>query len=199
MTGSPWRGRIGIYLRIMQRLILSALFAILLSAPVAADQTDTRLEPLFAELKAAASITDARYIEREIWAIWSHHGSNAEIDLRFQRGVLLMNAGRLEEATRIFSKIVEIDPDFAEAWNKRATLLYLTGDLAGSVRDIERTLALEPRHFGALSGLGLIYEQIESADGAIKAFTAALEINPHMPWIVERLEALEEEQEGEPL
>ena len=110
-----------------------------------------------------------------------------------------MNAGRLEEATRIFSKIVEIDPDFAEAWNKRATLLYLTGDLAGSVRDIERTLSLEPRHFGALSGLGLIYEQIESADGAIKAFTAALEINPHMPWIVERLEALEEEQEGEPL
>ncbi|WP_051285087.1 tetratricopeptide repeat protein [Nisaea denitrificans] len=183
----------------MRRLILAALFAIFLSSPVSADQTDTRLDPLFAELKAAASITDALYVERQIWAIWSQHGSDAEIDLRFQRGILLMNAGRLEEAARIFSTIVEIDPEFSEAWNKRATLLYLMGDVVGSVRDIERTLALEPRHFGALSGLGLIYEQIESADGAIRAFTAALEINPHMPWIVERLEALEKLREGEPL
>lgn len=183
----------------MRRLILAALFAIFFSAPVAADQTDTRLDSLFAELKSAASITDARYIEREIWAIWSQHGSDAEIDLRFQRGVMLMNAGRLKEAARVFSTILEVDPEFAEAWNKRATLLYLMGDVAGSVRDIERTLALEPRHFGALSGLGLIYEQIESADGAIKAFTAALEINPYMPWIAERLEALEAQLEGEPL
>lgn len=183
----------------MQRLILAALFAIFLAFPILADQTDTRLDPLFADLKTASSTTDARYIEREIWAIWSQHGSDAEIDLRFQRGIFLMNAGRLEEASRIFSTIVEIDPDFAEAWNKRATLLYLMGDLPGSVRDIERTLALEPRHFGALSGLGLIYEQIESADGAIKAFSAALEINPHMPWIVERLDALEEQKAGKPL
>lgn len=183
----------------MLRLILAALFAILIAAPVTADQTDTRLDPLFAELKTAASVTDARDIEREIWAIWSQHGSDAEIDLRFQRGILLMNAGRLEEAIRIFSMILEIDPEFSEAWNKRATLLYLTGDFSGSVRDIERTLALEPRHFGALSGLGLIYQHIESTDGAIKAFTAALEINPHMPWIVERLEALEEQKAGKPL
>lgn len=183
----------------MLRLILAALFAIALSAPVSADQTDIRLDPLFAELKTAASLTDALSVEREIWALWSRHGSDAEIDLRFQRGVLLMNAGRLEEATRIFSTIIEIAPEFSEAWNKRATLLYLTGDVAGSVRDIERTLALEPRHFGALSGLGMIYEQIESADGAIKAFTAALEINPHMPWIIERLAALEEQKAGKPL
>ncbi|MEO9904451.1 tetratricopeptide repeat protein [Nisaea sp.] len=183
----------------MLRLILAALFAIFLSPPVLADQTDTRLDPLFADLKSAASAAEARPIEREIWAIWSQHGSDAEIDLRFQRGVFLMNAGRLEQAIGIFRTILEVDPDFAEAWNKRATLLYLTGDLAGSVRDIERTLALEPRHFGALSGLGLIYEQIESADGAIKAFTAALEINPHMPWIVERLDALEELKAGKPL
>lgn len=183
----------------MQRLIFAALFAICFAGPVRADQTDARLEPLFVELKTATSITDARYIEREIWEIWSTHGADAEIDLRFQRGVLLMNAGRLEEAIRIFSTIIEIDPEFAEAWNKRATLLYFTGDFAGSVRDIERTLALEPRHFGALSGLGLIYQQIDSADGAIKAFAAALEINPHMPWIAERLDALEEEKAGEPL
>lgn len=183
----------------MSRWVLAAIVLLICSAPVPADQTDARLEPLFVELKTATSITDARYIEREIWQIWSTHGSDAEIDLRFQRGVLLMNAGRLEEAVRIFSTIIEIDPDFAEAWNKRATLLYFTGDFAGSVRDIERTLALEPRHFGALSGLGLIYQQIDSADGAIKAFAAALEINPHMPWIAERLDALEEEKAGEPL
>ena len=176
-----------------------ALFAIFLSSPVSADQTDMRLDPLFAALKSAASVAEARPIERKIWAIWSRHGLDAEINLRFQRGVLLMNVGRLEQAIRVFSTILEADPNFAEAWNKRATLLYLTGDLVGSVRDIERTLALEPRHFGALSGLGLIYKQIESADGAIKAFTAALEINPHMPGIMKHLDALQELKAGKPL
>ena len=142
---------------------------------------------------------EARPIERKIWSIWSQHSLDAEINLRFRRGVLLMNAGRLDQAIRVFSTILEADPTFAEAWNKRATLFYLTGDLAGSVRDIERTLALEPRHFGALSGLGLIYKKIESVDGAIKAFSAALEINPHMPRIVEHLDALQELKAGKPL
>ena len=183
----------------MLRPILAALFAIFLSLPVSADQTDIRLDPLFAALKSAASAAEARPIERKIWSIWSQHSLDAEINLRFRRGVLLMNAGRLEQAIRVFSTILEADPTFAEAWNKRATLFYLTGDLAGSVRDIERTLALEPRHFGALSGLGLIYKKIESVDGAIKAFSAALEINPHMPRIVEHLDALQELKAGKPL
>ncbi|WP_420403787.1 tetratricopeptide repeat protein [Nisaea sp.] len=183
----------------MRNLFLAAILAFLSAAPAAADQTDPRLDPLFAELKAAPSDTEARHIEREIWVIWSEHGADVEAEMRFNEGLLLMNAGHLEQAIRLFSIVIEVAPDFAEAWNKRATLLYFTGDFAGSVRDIERTLALEPRHFGALSGLGLIYQQLESVDGAIKAFTAALEINPHMPHIKERLAMLKEQMAGKPL
>jgi len=183
----------------MRNLVLAAILVLLSAAPAPADQTDARLDPLFAELKTATSETDARYIEREIWGIWSEHGADAEAEMRFREGLILMNAGQLEQAIRLFSIVIEVAPDFAEAWNKRATLLYFTGDYAGSVRDIERTLALEPRHFGALSGLGLIYQQLDSADGAIRAFRAALEINPHMPHIRERLDALLEEKAGKPL
>lgn len=183
----------------MRNLLLVALILLSCAAPAAADQNDPRLDPLFEELKTVTSVTDARYIEREIWGIWLELDADVEAEMRFNEGLLLMNAGQLEHAIRIFSTVIEVVPDFAEAWNKRATLLYFTGDFAGSVRDIERTLALEPRHFGALSGLGLIYQQLESPDGAIKAFTAALEINPNMPHIRERLDALKEEKAGKPL
>lgn len=183
----------------MRSLLFAAISILLCSVGAQADQRDPRLDPLFEELKAAPSETDARYIEREIWGIWSEHGADVEAEMRFNEGLLLMNAGRLEQAIRLFSIVIEVAPEFAEAWNKRATLLYFTGDYAGSVRDIEQTLALEPRHFGALSGLGLIYQQLESPDGAIKAFQAALEINPHMPHIKERLDMLTEEKAGKPL
>lgn len=183
----------------MRSFLLAAIVAFLTAFQAVADQRDPRLDPLFAELKTATSVTDARYIEREIWGIWSEHGADVEAEMRFNEGMLLMNAGHLERAIRMFSVVIDVAPDFAEAWNKRATLLYFTGDYAGSVRDIERTLALEPRHFGALSGLGLIYQQLESPDGAIKAFRAALEINPHMPHIKERLDTLTEEKAGKPL
>lgn len=183
----------------MRLIFFVLLLFSLTAAGAAADQRDARLKPLFKALKSSSSEEEAQFIERQIWGIWSSHGRGDEIDLRFRRGLLLMNAGHVDEAIKMFSQIVEIDPDFAEAWNKRATLRYMKGDLAGSVRDIEHTLSLEPRHFGALSGLGLIYDEIDSVDGAIKAFTAALEINPHMVWIAERLATLKEKKAGAPL
>ena len=89
-----------------------------------------------------------------------------------------MVPGGYERSLAIFNRIIAKAPDFAEGWNKRATVLYLLGDLEGSVRDIEATLALEPRHFGALAGLGLIYRAIEKPESALKAFEKVLEINP---------------------
>lgn len=182
----------------MSRLLLVLSILLFSGSASVADQRDARLEPLFTALKSS-SAQEAPFIERQIWSIWSRHGGDDEINMRFQRGVVLMNSGQIDRAIGIFSRIVEIDPDFAEAWNKRATLLYMSGDFSGSVRDIQRTLSLEPRHFGALSGLGLIYSELDSTEGAIKAFTAALEINPHMPWIEERLAVLEERRDGEAL
>ncbi|MFQ5902310.1 MAG: tetratricopeptide repeat protein [Candidatus Binatia bacterium] len=92
-----------------------------------------------------------------------------------------MSRRNYEEALVSFNKVVEADPDFAEGWNKRATVYYLMGEFVASVRDIERTLTLEPRHFGALSGLGLIYLALGEDRLALEAFEAALKVNPHLP------------------
>ena len=89
-----------------------------------------------------------------------------------------------------------LEPDFAEAWNKRATVHYLMGDYVASVHDIQQTLALERRHFGALSGLGMIYEAIGRPSAALRSFEAALAINPHLDATRQRIEELRRELEG---
>ncbi len=96
------------------------------------------------------------------------------------QGIEAMSRGNYEAALSAFSRVVEAEPDFAEGWNKRATVYYLMGDFGASVRDVERTLTLEPRHFGALSGLGLIYLVVGEDLPALKAFEAALEVNPYL-------------------
>jgi tetratricopeptide (TPR) repeat protein len=93
-----------------------------------------------------------------------------------------------------FSEVIKLEPDLAEAWNKRATVYYLMGEYEASVRDIERTLALESRHFGALSGLGFIYLSHGEDRAAIEAFEAALEINPYLPGARTRVEELRRRQ-----
>ena len=101
--------------------------------------------------------------------------------------------GGYDGALKIFNQIVIVAPDFSEAWNKRATVLYLMGDFAGSVRNIESTLALEPRHFGALSGLGLIYRAIDKPESALKVFEKTLEIHPRSANAREQIRQIREE------
>ena len=101
---------------------------------------------------------------------------------------MAMAEARLQAALERFDRMVEQAPDFAEGWNKRATVHYLMGDYRASVRDIQRTLGLEPRHFGALSGLGLIYDAIDQPAAALRSFEAAVAINPHLGSIKERIE-----------
>ncbi len=171
------------------------LGAVLLPVAGQADQTSAELNDLFARLKASGDAPGAADIEGRIWAIWIHRGV-AEVDRDMAHGIIAMQQGDLEAALSRFDDVVERAPDFAEGWNKRATVYYLMGDFDASVADIKRTLALEPRHFGALSGMGLIYDALGEPAAAVKVWEKALEINPHMPNIRRRIDQIRAEGKG---
>lgn len=149
--------------------------------PAAADQRDPRLDGLFADLQRTGSMSEAETIVAEIWIRWTAFDSDSRASSLMAVGMQMMGDGRLESAERVFTELVGIHPDHAEAWNKRATVRFMRGDDAGSRRDIARVIELEPRHFGALSGLGMINVRRGDLTGALQAFEAALRVNPHMP------------------
>jgi len=192
---------IGYHIYIMKTMhpcaMLTLFFTVFASAAMA-DQNDPRLSPLFEKLKVAPDFAAAHEIEINIWHIWSK-ANTAGGGVLFRQGVQYMNDGENEKALVNFNALVEIEPEFAEGWNKRATLHYAMGNFDGSVADIQRTLTLEERHFGALSGLGLIYDAMDRKEAAVKAFRAALGIHPNMESIRRRVEELIEETEGIPL
>ncbi len=158
-----------------------ALAALLSAAmPLSADQSAPELDGLFQQLRGAADAAQAQAVEARIWALWSESG-DPRVDALLARGTAAMEAGDLERAVALFSTAVERAPRFAEAWNKRATARYLMRDFAASVDDIRRTLALEPRHFGAVSGMGLIFLERGDLRGALDAFERVLEIHPQSP------------------
>jgi tetratricopeptide (TPR) repeat protein len=163
-----------------------ALCVLLGATPLAASQRDPRLPRLFARLALVSSGEEARRIESQIWGIWSESGS-AEIDSLLLRGTQAMNQGDLDAALRSFSEAIERAPDFAEGWNKRATAYYQKGDYPASIRDVEVTLRLEPRHFAAISGMGLIYTELGADAPALHWFERALEVHPHLTGLRERV------------
>ena len=176
----------------MSAVVLSGLLGIV---PALADQRDGRLDSLFERLQATHDPTDAAALQQRIWQIWIE-SEDATSSQLMRRGMTAMADGDHETALDAFDDLVEQAPDFAEAWNKRATVFYLMGRLDESVNDIQQTLELEPRHFGALSGLALIYDAIENPQAAIRSLEAALEINPHLQGSKERIDQLREKVKG---
>ena len=166
--------------KIIVGLVL-ALFA-LGAAPSGADQKDPRLDKLFAQLKAATTLEESQPVEAKIWEIWTESGDQ-NVDALMAIGNSALNDEDYGQAYRAFGRVVQLAPNFAEGWNKRATVLYLMGRYEDSIKDIDKTLALEPRHFGALSGLGLCNAQLDREKEALDAFEKALAINPNMPGI----------------
>lgn len=155
---------------------------------------EARLDLLF-ETLAAGDEGEAARADMEIRRLWSRSGSDT-MDLLLQRGREALERDELTKAIHHFSALTDHDPDFAEGWNMRATAFFLRGDLGQALADIERTLALEPRHFGALSGLGVILEQLGREKEAMMAFREAKRINPHLANVAEAIERLEPRVDG---
>jgi len=158
-----------------------------------AGQTDTRLEDLFARLQTTADVAEAAQLTHFIWAIW-HQSDNERVDELMRAGLEEMTQRNYRGAIDTFSRMIDVDPEFAEGWNKRATVHYLLGNYKASVKDIDRTLELEPRHFGALSGLGLIMMAMDNDEAALQAFDATLAINPFADGARENIRRLTERQ-----
>jgi len=119
------------------------------------------------------------YAEQALWALWSRSG-DAALDALMARGVAEMQAQAYAAAIATFGEVVKRRPDFAEGWNKRATVYYLAGDYDKSIADCAEVLKRNPRHFGALSGLGQIYTALERYEEALAWYRKALEVNPNM-------------------
>ena len=160
-------------------------------AEMRADQLDT----LFARLYTSDGGDAAHAIEQKIWALWTTPDSPTAEAL-LQQATKAMNDGAPRESLSILNRLIGTYPDFAEAWNKRATLYYLMKRDDEALLDIQRVLDLEPRHFGALSGRGLIYQRQKKYSAAIEAFRAAIKINPGMDSVKDALKELEKLEQG---
>ncbi len=167
------------------------IWAGLCSGVALAGQEDPRLDGLFAQLQQVNGHAQAASIEAEIWQIWIA-ADNSEVENLMAMGVGAMRSGRLGAALFAFDAVVDMAPEFAEGWNKRATLYWMMGEFEESVADIDKTLALEPRHFGALSGLAMIREAQGRIDEAIDALRKAIAVHPHMVNGKQRLRSLDE-------
>jgi len=165
--------------------------------PAAADQQDPRLDGLFERLQGTPSAAEARVVEQQIWRLWLE-SEDAAIDRLMRQGVVAMRDQNYDAALRVFDRLVVQAPGFAEGWNKRATVHYLMGEWRASVLDIQRTLELEPRHFGALFGLGLIYDALEQPAAALRSFEATLDLNPHSESTLQRVQELRRQLQGRP-
>ncbi len=154
-----------------------------------ADQSDPRLDKLFFNLKVNADLGLSQQLTSEIWRIWSEHNKK-EINDLFQDGENAMYKKEYETALEKFNKIVVLAPNFAEGWNKRATVYFLMGDYHASLVDIEKTLRLEPRHFGALSGQGQCYFELQKFQSALNAFEKALAVNPWLYDVYRNIEIM---------
>jgi len=174
------------------RNLIAICLAVCFGATAAlADQKDPRLEGLFQLLQQTEDQQQAQVVQTAIWGIW-FEAPSASTGMLLKQGQAAMSGGDYGSALQSFDALVKLEPDFAEGWNRRATLHYLMGNYTLSIADVEKTLRLEPRHFGAMSGLGLIYDALGDEEGALAAFQEALKMNPHMPAIEARAAEIEQ-------
>jgi tetratricopeptide (TPR) repeat protein len=153
------------------------------------------LDTLFQALKIAPDDTSAKAIEDRIWTLWRASGSDT-CSLLMSRVKAATDAKNYDLAIKLLDAVIEIKPDYVEAWNRRATVYYMKKDFGRSLADISQVLAREPRHFGALAGLGLILQELGDDKRALEAYRRALAVHPHLAHIPDVVKALTEKVEG---
>src|SRR3979409_874634 len=155
---------------------------------VGADRT-RGLDFLFGALKAAPDEASAKHVEARIWSLWMQPPSDTAA-LLMVRAKAAMDAKQMDVALKLLDAVVKLRPEYVEAWNRRATLYYLQNDYTHSLEDIEQVLSREPRHFGALAGLGMIMQDIGDEKRGLDAFLKALAVSPHLDKVPELVKVL---------
>ena len=180
----------------MKNFFLIFLLYFLSQLSSLSDERDIKLNQLFIELKVNQS-NDAFIVEQEIWKLWSTHPTDMKLTARLEEGAQFVRTQQLSKAIEIFTEVIKLDQNWAEAWNKRATVFYMMGKFKQSQEDIDKVLALEARHFGALAGQGLVNIQLKNYEKAILSYQQVKEIYPSMqsPEImIRRIEELIKQQ-----
>ena len=159
--------------------ILTILILLFSTTTLSANERDVELNNLFSELKKNIPSLSSR-IAQQIWTLWSTHPTDQKLTSLLDEGSRLVQDQQLNRAIDVFTEAIELDPNWAEAWNKRATVFYMVGEFQKSQKDIDKVLKLEKRHFGALAGQGLVNIQLRNYEKAIKSYQMAHEIYPGM-------------------
>ena len=171
--------------------ILSIIILFLSTTVLSASERDTQLDKLFAELKKNISSSSPE-IAQQIWTLWSTHPTDEKLTSILDEGSRLVQDQKLIRAIDIFTDAIEMDPTWAEAWNKRATVFYMVGEFQKSQDDIDKVLELENRHFGALAGQGMVNIKLKNYDKAKRSYQKAQEIYPAMKSSKVMIEQIEE-------
>jgi len=171
--------------------IIIAFFIFLINTVSHANDQSKELDKLFIELKKNIPSKSVN-IEQKIWLLWSTHPSDEKLTALLDEGSKLVQNQKLYKAISIFTDAIEIDPTWAEAWNKRATVFYMVGEFQKSQDDIDKVLELEERHFGALAGQGMVNIKLKNYDKAKKSYQKAQEIYPALESPKVMIEQIEE-------
>ncbi len=164
----------------MKKISIVFLFFIFSTSLFADDTYQKKIDKLFIQLKSAIDFENSKKIEDKIWKLWVTHPSKNSLTKLLADGSSAMMDNKLETAYDKFTEVIELDPNWAEAWNKRATVLYLMGKFEQSQADIDKVLELEKRHFGALSGQGLVQTALNNYQKAIDSYIEAHKVHPYM-------------------
>ena len=182
----------------IKKIIIIFFSTIFFSSLVAAEKDqEVRLKGLFKDLQNTFDLNEARKIEDEIWDVWTTHPSEETLTSLLKKGTNYMSQNQLTSAHNVFSKAIELDPNWAEAWNKRATVLYLMGEYELSQADINKVLRLEKRHFGALTGQGLVQTALKNYQKAIDSYIEAHKIHPNLKTPLIMIEKLQSQIQKE--